>query len=127
MFALSGSVARARHRRAGSRLGQFSIGPDAGLGVHAPEQSVIRRRHRRIVLHLDELSLPTQRRAKVFAFRIEAISVEIQHHAAPPELWPAALRTTRFTAAFASAILALLWLSGLADATAGCAGRLAGS
>src|SRR5664280_2366072 len=125
MFALSGPVAGAKLRRAGSRLGQFTIGPDTGLGVHAPEQSVIRRRHRGIALHLDELSLPAQRRTKVFAFGVEAIGVEIQHHAAPPELWPAALRTARFTAAFASVILYLLWLSGLADATAALATAIA--
>src|SRR5271166_2983303 len=111
--------------RAVARLGQFAIGADAGLGVHAPEQAVVRWRHGGIVFRQYELALPTQSRAEVFAVGIEAIGVGHQHHAAPPELWPAALRMARFTATFVSVILYLLWLSGLALATASLAAAIA--
>src|SRR5271157_593714 len=89
-FAEPCPMARPNLRRAVARLGQLAVGANAGLGVHAPEQAVVRWRHGGIVFCQYELALPTQSRAQVFAVGIEAIGVGHQHHAAPPELWPAA-------------------------------------
>src|SRR5271157_4169043 len=135
-------MARPNLRRAVARLGQLAVGANAGLSVHAPEQAVVRRRHVGIVFRLDELTLPAQRRAEVFAVGIEAIGVGHQHHAAPPErpaafsgpptsadfvLAGAQLRMARFTATLVRVILYLLWLSGRALATAALAAAIAAS
>ncbi len=90
LSALPCPMARPELRRAVAGFGQFAVRTDAGLGMHAPEQAVVGWRHCGIALRQDELTLPAQRRAEVFAVGIEAISVGHQHHAAPPELWPAA-------------------------------------
>src|SRR5271166_6685626 len=125
LFALSRPMTRPDLGCAVSRFGQLAIRADTGLGVHAPEQAVIGWRHGGIVLRHYELAFPAQRRAEVFAVGIEAIGVGHQHHAAPPELWPAVLRMARFTATLVSVILYLLWLSGLALATASLAAAIA--
>ena len=74
--ALSCAVTRALGRGAVAGLGYFSIGADAGLRVHAPEDAVIGRRNSGIVLSLDELSLPAERGAQVLAVGVESFSVE---------------------------------------------------
>src|SRR5664279_3878926 len=106
-------------------LGQMTVGADARLGVDAPEQAVIRRRHRGVVVHGDELLLPAQRRAESLASGIEAFLIEPHGHATPPGRPAAALRMARFTAALVSVILYLLRLSGLAWATAAFAAAIA--
>jgi hypothetical protein len=82
-------------RRAIPRFGKFSIRPDAGLRMQAPEQSIIRARHRGIVLGKYELAFPAQSRAKVRMLGVEAI--EFAFHAAPP-----AFRIARLSETFAS-------------------------
>jgi len=91
LLALPGAVARAVLGGTVARLGQFSIGPNTGLRVHAPEQAVVTGLHVGIRLRSDELSLPPQRRTQVRAVRIEALA--FPDHAAPP----AAFRMARFT------------------------------
>lgn len=56
--ALAGAVAGAAPGGTVPGLSQFAIGTDAGLGVHAPVQSVIGTLHVRVGLGLNELSLP---------------------------------------------------------------------
>jgi hypothetical protein len=76
---------------------QFSVGSDAGLCVHAPEQAVVAAGHAGVGLSENELAFPAQCRTEVRMIGIEAIG--FADHAAPPE---AALRIARFTATRAS-------------------------
>jgi hypothetical protein len=78
-------------RRAVSGFGDLSVRTDAGLRVHAPEQTVIRSLHIRIVFRQNELPLPTQRGAEIRMMDVEAVG--LANHEAPP-----AFRTARFTA-----------------------------
>src|SRR5215831_7660835 len=70
-------------RRAVARLGEFAVRANACLGVHAPEQAVIRWRHSRVMLTADELLLPAQRSTQRFFTCVETFLVE-PHHATPP-------------------------------------------
>src|SRR5579883_2956676 len=92
------SRAGAAFRGAQARLGQLAVRPDAGLGVHAPEQAVVRRLHPRVRFRGNELPLPAQRRTQIRIVRIEALA--IADHAAPP-----AFPMARFTATRASCTL----------------------
>jgi hypothetical protein len=65
----------ATRRGAISRLGQLAIRTDAGLGVEAPEQAIVGRRDRRVLVHADELLLPPQGCAQGFATGIEAFVI----------------------------------------------------
>jgi hypothetical protein len=103
LFAVSGFVADASSRTAIARLGQFSIGTNAGLGVQAPKQTFIRVRDSWIVIGKNELSLPAQRWTEVSPIRVKSIVFRnflliCAHHAAPP----AAFRIARFRATRAS-------------------------
>jgi len=77
-------MTRSPARRAVARLGEHAIRTDAGLGVHAPEEAIVRRRHSRVVFDADELLLPAQRGAESFASGVEAFVIGKHHHAAPP-------------------------------------------
>src|SRR5271165_1172096 len=89
-FALSRAMTRPAFRAAVARFGQFAVRADAGLRVHTPEQAVVGRRHGGVMFCLDELAFPAQCRADVLTVDVEASGVGHEHHAAPPELWPAA-------------------------------------
>jgi len=60
-------------RRAISRLRYISVGTDAGLRVHTPEQAIIRSLHIRIVFGQNELPFPAQRGAETRMMDVEAI------------------------------------------------------
>src|SRR5271165_3776139 len=90
LFALSRAVTRPPLAATVPRLGQFAVGADAGLRIHAPEQAVVGRRHGGIMFCLDKLAFPAQCRADFLAVDIEAIGVGHERHAAPPEVLPAA-------------------------------------
>ena len=73
-------------------LGQLAVGADTGLGMETPEEAVIRARHGRVRLRENELSFPSQGRAKILNIGVEAIA----DHAAPPAAFRMArLRATR--------------------------------
>jgi len=92
LSALSGSVTTACLRRAVAGLGDFPIGTDAVLGVHAPEQPVVRRLHVRIGFRKNELAFPAQCGAEIPMRDIKAIG--LANHAAPPAFKMALLTAT---------------------------------
>ena len=102
LSALARPVAFASGIIAIAGFGEFTIGSDASLGVHAPEKAVIGRGHGVVVFGENELALPAQSAAKRFATYVEAFGIGHAHHRAPPL---AALRIARLTAAFATVIL----------------------
>src|SRR6267378_244410 len=97
---VSCSVAGASLGATVARLCQIAVGTDAGLGVQAPEQTVVRARHGGIGFGKDKLAFPAQRRTEIRIVGIESIG--LADHAAPLD---AAFRSARFTATRASCTL----------------------
>src|SRR5437660_9191635 len=95
LLALAGAVAGPSLRGAVAGFGHLAIRTDTGLGVHAPEQSIVRSLYVGIGLRQNKLPFPAKRGAEIRLARIEAIA--IANHATPP-----AFRMARFTATRAS-------------------------
>ena len=83
-----------------SRLCQFAVRTDAGLGVQAPEEAVVACRLRSVGFGENELALPAQRRTQIRGVEVEA--VRFPNHAATPD---AAFKMARVTATLASCTL----------------------
>ena len=66
VVALAGSI------DAVAGLGELPIGTDAGLGIHAPEQTIIAGRHSGVALVVNEKPLPTKPGTQVRMACIEA-------------------------------------------------------
>src|ERR671925_1443434 len=94
------AMARAVFGIALTGFSQLAIRADAGLGVNAPEQAIVRARHSRVRLGKNELPLPAQRRTEVRMIGVETIG--FADHAGPPD---AAFKMARFTATRASCTL----------------------
>ena len=86
-------------RTAVAGLGHFTIRPDAGLCVQAPEKAIIAGGDSWVGLGQNELSFPAQVGTQVGEVGIETL--RRFHHAAPPE----ALSMARVTATLASLTL----------------------
>ena len=93
-----------------ARLRQLAVWANARLSVHAPEQTIVARRHRVVVFGIDEKALPTKRGAQVWMSGVEALTLGFRDHVAPFH-WPAcksgtgrpaAVSSARFTATAAS-------------------------
>src|SRR5579872_6855803 len=91
------AVALAQGKRAGARLGNAAVRPNAGLGIDAPVIPVVGALHRWVRFGIVELALPAQPRAQVGILGIEPFL--LADHAAPPSALPcAACKMARFTA-----------------------------
>jgi len=96
------AVTGAARGRAVAGFGQLAVGPNAGLGMDAPEHAFVRRRDCRVRLRKNELRFPSQCGAEVRMTGIEASGFRnrgLGNHAAPPV---AAFRMARLTATLAS-------------------------
>src|SRR5512146_2408433 len=73
LSAFAGAMALAPGRGAVAGLGEFAVGTDAGLGVHAPVEALVGGLNRGIRFRQNELALPAQRGAEVGVGNVEAI------------------------------------------------------
>src|SRR6185437_9775906 len=95
------AMALAQRKRAGARLGNAAIGPNAGLRVNAPVVAVVGALHGWVGFGIVELAFPAQPLAQVGIFSVEPFL--FADHAAPPSALPcAACKMARFTATRAS-------------------------
>jgi hypothetical protein len=113
LLAIAIAVALSRRIMAVAWFGEFAVGANAGLRVHAPEQPIIARGHGRIGFRVDEQPFPAQGGTQVRVAGIKAFAFGLGNHAAPPvfpvctsgTVCPDAMSSARLTATVASLIL----------------------